>query len=79
MKKNEIGWEYSTYGGEDSFKERNCGKILGKYTSWKTCVKGRIILKWIFQKWDGRSDWIDVALNRKMWVAFVNAIINHRV
>ena len=24
-------------------------------------VGGRIILKWIFMKWDGGVDWIDVA------------------
>jgi hypothetical protein len=24
-------------------------------------VDGRIILKWIFEKWDGDMDWIDLA------------------
>jgi hypothetical protein len=24
-------------------------------------VDGRIILKWIFKKWDGGMDWIDMA------------------
>ena len=28
---------------------------------------GRIILKWIFRKWDGGVDWIDVAENRDRW------------
>jgi hypothetical protein len=23
-------------------------------------VNGRIILKWIFENWDGRMDWIDL-------------------
>jgi hypothetical protein len=27
-------------------------------------VDGRIILKWIFRKWDGSMDWIDLAQNR---------------
>jgi len=27
-------------------------------------VDGRIILKWIFMKWDGGMDWIDLAQDR---------------
>jgi len=27
----------------------------------------------------GGIDWIDVAQNRKMWRAMVNAVMNHRV
>ena len=27
-------------------------------------VDGRILVKWIFGKWDGRIDWIDVAHDR---------------
>ena len=37
---------------------------------------GRIILKWIFRKWDGGVDWIDVAENRDRWRAFVKAVMN---
>ena len=29
----------------------------------------RIILKWIFRKWNRSMDWIDLALNRDMWLA----------
>ena len=28
-------------------------------------VVGRIILKWIFRKWDGGLDWIDLAQDRE--------------
>jgi hypothetical protein len=38
-----------------------------------------IILKCIFEKWDGGTDWIDVAQDRDRWRAVVNAAINHRV
>ena len=27
-------------------------------------VDGKIILKWIFRKWDGGMDWIDLAEDR---------------
>ena len=33
---------------------------------------GRIILKWISEKWDGGMDWIDVAEDRVV----VNAVMN---
>ena len=43
-------------------------------------VDGRIILKWIFRKWDvGGMDWIDVAQDRDRWRALVNAVTNLRV
>jgi hypothetical protein len=38
-------------------------------------VDGRIILRWIFRKWDGGMDWIDLARDRDRWWAFVNAVI----
>jgi len=42
-------------------------------------VHRRIILKWIFSKWDGGMDWIDLAQNREKWWALVNAVMNLRV
>jgi hypothetical protein len=42
-------------------------------------VDGRMILKWIFKKWDGGMDWIDMAQNRDMWRALVSAVMNLRV
>ena len=37
------------------------------------------ILKWVFMKWDGGMDWIDMAPGRDRWRALVCAIINLRV
>jgi hypothetical protein len=42
-------------------------------------VDGRIILKWIFQKWDGGMDWIKLARDKDRWWVLVNAIMNLRV
>ena len=42
-------------------------------------VDGRIILKWISKKWDGGTDWIDLAYDRDRWWFLVNAVMNLRV
>jgi hypothetical protein len=42
-------------------------------------VVGRIILRWIFRKWDKVMDWIDLAKYRDRWRALVNAVMNLRV
>ena len=39
---------------------------------------GRIILRWIFRKWDGDIDWIDQAQDRERWRALLNAVMNPR-
>jgi hypothetical protein len=39
-------------------------------------VDGRIILKWIFEKWDGSMDWTDLVQDRDRWRAVVNAVMN---
>ena len=40
-------------------------------------IDGKIILRWIFRKWDvGGMDWIDLAQDRDSWQALVNAVMN---
>ena len=40
-----------------------------------TGVDGRIILNWIFKKWDGGMDWIDLAQDRDRWRNVVNMVM----
>jgi hypothetical protein len=54
-----------------NFRERGHLENLG--------LDWRIILKWIFEKWDRGMYWIDMAQDRDMWRAVVNAVMNLRV
>ena len=42
-------------------------------------VDGKIILRWIFRKWVGGMDWIELAQDRDRWRPLVNAVMNLRV
>jgi hypothetical protein len=42
-------------------------------------VDGRIISKWIFKKWDGDMDRIDLAQTRERWRAVLIAVMNRQV
>jgi hypothetical protein len=55
VKKNERGGACSTYGGRRGAYRILMGTTESKI-SWKDLgVDGRIILKWIFKKWDGEA------------------------
>jgi hypothetical protein len=41
-------------------------------------LDGRIILKWIFDKWDGDVDLIGLSRDRVRWRAVVNAVMRLR-
>jgi hypothetical protein len=45
-------------------------------TNWHLQI---LVLKWIFEQWDGDMDWIDLAEDRDRWRAVVNAVMNLRV
>jgi hypothetical protein len=42
-------------------------------------VDGRIILRWIFKKWNAETYWIDLAQDRETWRAVMMAVMNVRV
>ena len=41
-------------------------------------IKGSIILRWIFRKWDEGMDWSDVAQDRDCWRALMKVVMNLR-
>jgi hypothetical protein len=42
-------------------------------------IDGRIILKWIFEKWDGGMYGLHLAQDRDRWQGLVNAVMNLQV
>jgi hypothetical protein len=53
IEKNEMGGPCSTYGGEKRCIQASVGKAEGKNHLKDPGVEGRIILRWIFRKWNG--------------------------
>jgi hypothetical protein len=79
MKKNKMDGACSMYG-----EGRGAYNILvrrpeGRRPLGRPKCRWAIILKWIFKKWGGGMDWIDMAQDRDRWWALVNAVMNLRV
>jgi hypothetical protein len=67
------GWRGKVYNGFWRGNLRERGQLEDPD------IDGRIILRWIFRKWDGGMDWFDLAHCRDRWLAPVNAVIYFRV
>jgi hypothetical protein len=39
-------------------------------------VEGRIILKWMFEVWDGNMNWINLVQDRDSWRVFVDVVMS---
>jgi hypothetical protein len=52
------------------------GNLRGRDHRGDQDIDGRIILRWIFRKWEGGMDWIELAQGRGRWRALVNAVMN---
>jgi hypothetical protein len=80
IEKNEMGRACSTYGGEKRCIQNIWWGNLGERGHWEDPgVDERMILRWIFRKWDGDMDWIDLAQDKDRWWEPVNAEMNLRV
>jgi hypothetical protein len=56
------------------------GRSEGNRQLGRPGYRWRIILQWIFRKWDGEGmDWIDLAQDRDRWQSLVNAVMHLRV
>jgi hypothetical protein len=74
-----MGQACSTYGGKALHTGFWWGDLREGDHLGGPGVDGRIILKWVFEKWDGGMDWIELAQDRDRWRALVNAVTNLRV
>jgi len=62
---------------EEAYTGFWCGNLRERDHLGESGVDGRIILRWIFRKWDvGGMDWIEVAHDKDRWRAVVNVVMN---
>ena len=79
--KSRMGWAgHVASMGESYIQSFGGGNLRERDHLEDPGVDGRIILRWIFRKWDvSGMDWIELAQNRDRWKTLVNAVMNLRV
>ena len=61
----------------DTYAGFCCGNLRDRDHLEDPGLDGRIILRWIFRKWD--MDWFELAQDRDRWRAVVNVVMNRWV
>jgi hypothetical protein len=76
--RRQMGRICSTYGG-DALTGFWWGNLKEEDHLEHPSVDRKIILKLIFEKWDGAMDWMDITVSRDRWRAFMSEVMNLRV
>jgi hypothetical protein len=71
-----MGGSCRTYGERRGAYNVLMRKLQRKRPIGNPRVDRRIILKWIFEKWDRGMDWINLAHNRNRWWVVANKVMN---
>jgi hypothetical protein len=66
-------------GGERCIYRILVGRPEGRRPLGRPRCRWEDNIKWIFKKWDGGMEWIDMAQDRDRWRAVVNAVMSLRV
>jgi len=78
--KNETAGACSTVGRGEVLTGFWWGKLRERDHLEDPGIGGRIILRWIFRKWNGEGiEWIDLAQDRVSWRAVAKAVMIIRV
>jgi len=65
--------------GREAYTGFRWGNLRGRDHMEDPSADGRILLRWIFRKWDLGGLWTDPVQDRNRWWALVNAVMNLRV